>query len=421
MRSSPSSPDAALAGVRICDLSGQLAGAGATRFLAAFGAQVIRVEDPVKQGRWDIVRGSRPFVDEREGIDLGGPFNNHNVEKLGVTINLRDERGRELLASLIEVSDVVTENFSAGALARLGFGYQRLVELRPDIIYVSNSGFGASGPYAKYKTFGPIVQALCGLTFAAGLPGQPPAGIGYSYMDHMGANFMALAILAALAHRNRTGEGQWVDMSCTEAGLGLAGPQLLDFTANGRPMRREGSPDSNRSCAPPMAPHGVYRCRDTDGGDDWAAVACRDDADWRQLSSVVGTDWAQRPEYGTVTGRLAAQDELDRGLAEWTATRSVAEVEALLTGAGVPVAKVARPQQRIDEDPATSEFGLWPTVRHTKIGDVRVDGLPVHLSETDWRIEHGAPCLGEHNELVFGELLGLPAGEIERLADEGVI
>src|SRR5207302_801672 len=214
---------------------------------------------------------------DRRGVDFGGPFNNHNVEKLGVTLNLRTEPGRDLLRRLVAVSDVVTENFAAGVLAGLGFSYDELRHIRPDVIYVSNSGFGHSGPYAGFKTWGPIVQAVCGLTFESGLPGLPPAGWGYSYMDHHGGNFMAIAVLAALLHRQRTGEGQWIDMSCTEAGATLCGPGLLDATVNGRPRRRPGMPHSNRSQFPAMAPHGIYPAA---GDDQWVALACRDDRDW---------------------------------------------------------------------------------------------------------------------------------------------
>ncbi|MPY93561.1 MAG: CoA transferase, partial [Acidimicrobiia bacterium] len=247
-----------LANIRICDFTGQLAGAGATKWLAAFGAEVIRIEDPVKKGRWDILRGAPPFKDERRGIEYGAGFNNHNVEKLGITLNLRTERAKELLAELVRRSDVVSENFAAGVLDRLGFGYERLRELRPDVIYVSNCGFGQSGPYASYKSWGPIAQAVSGMTFQSGLPDEPPAGWGYSYMDHTGGYYMAIGILAALWHRARTGEGQWVDLSCSEAGAYLNGPALLDWTVNKRPLRREGRPNSNRSEYPAMAPHGVY-------------------------------------------------------------------------------------------------------------------------------------------------------------------
>ncbi len=411
-------PSSALGHVRICDLSGQLAGAGATRFLAAFGAQVIRVEDPVTEGRWDILRGSYPYRDERRGIELGGAFNNHNVGKLGVTINMRHDEGRRLLESLIAVSDVVTENFSAGAFARRGFSYERLREIRPDIVYVSNNGFGQTGPYRTYKTFGPIVQACCGLTFSSGLPGLPPAGWGFSYMDHMGANFMALAVLAALVRRRLTGEGQFVDMSCTEAGLALAGPDLLDYTVNGRPLRRPGSPDSNHSAHPQLVPHGVYPAA---GEDSWVAIACRDDDDWARLAAAIALDWAAEARFGALAVRAEAETELDRRLGAWTAGLDRHEIVRRLGAAGVPVALVASPAERIDEDPATTDWGLWPTVEHPEIGSVRVDGLPVHLSETDWVIDQPAPCLGQHNRYVFGEILGLDDERIDALAEAGAI
>ncbi|MCU1375903.1 MAG: L-carnitine dehydratase/bile acid-inducible protein [Actinomycetia bacterium] len=412
----PPGASQALAHLRICDLSGQLAGAGATRFLAAFGAQVIRVEDPVRQGRWDILRGSMPFVDERRGLEVGGAFNNHNVEKLGVTINLRTERGKDLLRKLVAASDVVTENFAAGVMARLGFSYEALRQIREDIIYVSNSGFGATGPYESFKTFGPVVQAMCGLTFSSGLRDQAPAGWGLAYMDHMGAAFMAMGLLAAVAHRNRTGEGQWVDMSCTEAGLTLAGPDLLDYTANGRPLRRPGMPDSNRSHDPAMAPHGIYP---TAAEDRWVAVACRDDADWERLRGRIDDAWAHEARWATLAGRIEHQDVLDEQLAAWTVRQDRDALAADLRRAGVPASVVALPEDRIEHDPMTSEWGLWPTVHHPEIGDVRVDGLGIHLSETDWAMRRGAPLLGEHNQEVFAGILGLDQAEIDQLAKDG--
>ena len=407
----------ALSHLRICDLSGQLAGAGATRFLAAFGAQVIRIEDPVRQGSWDIVRGSPPFVDERRGIDLGGGFNNHNVEKLGITLNLRTERGKQLLRELVAISDVVTENFAAGVLARMGFPYEELRAIKPDIVYVSNCGFGAWGPNSAFKTWGPIVQAVSGLTFSSGLAGEPPAGWGFSYMDHMGADTMAVAILAGLIHRNRTGEGQWIDMACTEAGTTLVGPDLLDYTVNGRPLRRSGQPDSNRSHAPARAPHGIYPAL---GEDNWIAIACRDDADWQRLAAVVDEPWATDGRFDSLGARLAEQDTLDDQLRAWTAPRDRFVTASAVRAAGVPAAAVARPEDRIDHDPATSEWGLWPTVHHREMGELRVDGIPVHLSDTDWSIERAGPCLGEHTHQVLSEILGLDDAEIEQLAQDGV-
>ena len=413
----PTNPKpAALAGVRICDFCGQLAGAGATKWLAAFGAEVIRIEDPVRQGRWDILRGVGPYVDERRGIEFGGGFNNHNVEKLGITLNLRTERGKELLTELIRQSDCVTENFAAGVLERLGFGYERLKALRPDIIYVSNCGFGQVGPYAAFKTWGPIVQAVSGLTFASGLPDQPPAGWGYSYMDHTGGYYMAMAILLALIHRKRTGEGQWVDLACTEAALTLHGPALLDWTVNGRPARREGQPHSNRNQWPAMAPHGIYPCA---GDDEWVAIACRDDDDWRRLAPVIAAPWTDDPAWATLDARLAGQDALDERVSAWTRDQDKFAVQKHLREAGVPCSAVQKPGERVDHDPDTE--GLWPTVTHSAMGEVRVDGTPARFSATPWRMTRGAPCLGEHNEDVFGRLLGLSPGDVAALREEGVI
>src|SRR5262249_23678062 len=168
--------DGALSRIRICDLSGQLAGAGATRLLAAFGAQVIRIEDPVTRGLWDIVRELPPRIAGDRTPEGGSGFNNHNVEKLGVTIDLRTERGKDLLRRLVRASAAVTETFAAGVMDRLGFGYDALQALKPDIVYVSNSGFGATGPYRSYKSWGPIAQAMSGLTWSSGLPDREPAG-----------------------------------------------------------------------------------------------------------------------------------------------------------------------------------------------------------------------------------------------------
>jgi crotonobetainyl-CoA:carnitine CoA-transferase CaiB-like acyl-CoA transferase len=259
---------------------------------------------------------------------------------------------------------------------------------------------------------------MCGLTFTSGLPDQPPAGWGYSYMDHVGAYYMAIAILLALFHKARTGEGQWVDMSCTEAGLTLTGPAILDYTVNGRPLRREGQPHSNRNQWPPMAPHGIYPAR---GEDRWIAIACRSDADWQRLAEVIGRHWAREARFATAEARLSAQEELDTLLSDWTRERDDFETAAALQSAGVPAGAVQRPAERIDGDPNTREWGLWPTVTHSKMGKVRVDGLPVHFSETDWEIQRGAPCVGEHTDQVLRDLLGMQPDEIQRLHEEGVL
>lgn len=408
----------ALGTVRICDFTGQLAGAGATKWLAAFGAEVIRIEDPVTHGMWDVLRNYDPFVDDRRGPDFGGGFNNHNVEKRGITLNLRTDRGKEILAEIVKKSDVVSENFAAGVLERWGFGWDRLRALREDVIYVSNCGFGHTGPYASYKTWGPIVQSMSGLTFTSGLPDSEPAGWGYSYMDHTGGMYMALAILFALIHKQRTGEGQWVDLSCTEAGLTLNGPAILDWTVNGRPMRRAGRPEGNRSSSPPMAPHGIFACA---GEDEWVSIACRNDLDWQILAGIIDQPWARDAKWKTLAGRVENQDELDRHLTNWTVSQKKFELQKKVVAAGVPSAAVQKPAERIDRDPGTREFGLFPEVVHSKMGRVRVDGLPAHFSKTDWKIERGGPCVGEHTDQVLRELLGYDADEIAQLHEEGIV
>ena len=406
----------ALSGFRICDFTGQLAGAGATKWLASFGAQVIRIEDPVRQGRWDILRGNEPFKDERRGINLGGAFNNHNTDKLGITLNLKSEKGKELLTKLIKVSDAVTENFAAGVLDRLGFGYESLKEIKPDIVYVSNCGFGHKGPYSHFKTWGPIVQAVSGLTFTSGLPEEPPAGWGYSYMDHTGGYYMAMAILAALPHRQHSGEGQWVDMACTEVAVSLNGPSLLDWSANNNPLRTEQGLNSNRSQFLQMAPHGIYPCS---GEDEWIAISCRNDQDWESLSEIIQQDWTEH--YQSLNQRLSEQDDLDKAMASWTVGYEKHDLQFRIQAIGVPVSAVQTPEDRIDFDTSTRDFNLWPTVEHSEIGEVAVDGNPVHFSDSDWNMNSGAPCLGEDNEKVFIEILGLSKEDIRGLKQENVI
>lgn len=407
-----------LAHLRVCDFGGQLAGAGATKILAAFGAEIIRVEDPVTQGRWDALRGVGPFVDDRRGVNLGGGFNNHNVGKLGVTANLRTEAGRQLVRDLIAVSDVVCENFAPGVLARRGFSYEDLCAIRPDIIYVSNCGFGHTGPYKDFKTWGPIVQAVSGLTFTSGLPDHEPAGWGFSYMDHGAAFYMAIAILAALHHREQTGEGQWVDLASTSAGIAMLPTEVLDYSVNGRPARRPGQPPGNRASFEEMAPHNIYAAR---GEDRWVAIACRDDDDWKALATAVGEPWAQDERYRTLPGRLAAQDDLDHHLGAWVRTREADDAATTVVAAGVPASVVKSPAERIDGDPELEDWGLFPEVDHPEMGRVRVEGLPMHLSATDWTIDEPGPLLGQHNDVVFGGLLGRTDEELAQLRADGVI
>lgn len=404
----------ALSHLRVCDLSGQLAGAGATKILAAFGAEVIRVEDPVTRGLWDALRGVGPYVDHRRGVDLGAGFNNHNVGKYGVTLNLRVDEGRQLLRELISVSDVVCENFAAGVMEHRGFGYDELRRIKPDIVYVSNCGFGHTGPYRDFKTWGPIVQAVSGLTFTSGLPDAEPAGWGFSYMDHGSAFYMAVAIMAALHHREQTGEGQHVDLATVPAGMAMLPTEILDWTVNKRPTRAGG----NRADFGEFAPHGVYPCR---GDDRWVALCCRDDREFTLLAKVLDEPALTSERFATLQKRLAAADELDDVIGARTAAREPAALAADLIGEGVPASVVKSPPERIDEDPDLARMGLFPRVTHPEIGSVRVEGIPMTFSATPWQIDSGAPLLGQHNRDILGGLLGHDDETIDDWSKRGVI
>src|ERR1700689_2100093 len=218
--------------------------------------------------------------------DMGGQYNNKNSGKRGISLNIRHPKGLEIARRLVAISDIVAEGFSPGVLDRLGLGYDVQRKIRPDIIYVQQSGMGGYGSYGRLRTVGPIAGSFAGTNHMSGLP-EPamPVGWGYSYLDWMGAYGYALALLGALYHRDRTGEGQWIDASQCESGLFLTGTSILDWSANGREWRRYG----NRSPYKPAAPHGAFRCK---GNDRWVAIACFSEPEWQTLARVAGhAEW----------------------------------------------------------------------------------------------------------------------------------
>ena len=327
--SEPSLEQWPLEGIRVVDLSWFLASAGAGRYLAAFGAEVIKVEH---SSRWDQMRWSQgkcppggraqrdaatepiPPPNVGDNPDRGGAFMEINAGKLGMGLNLKRTSARELLLRLIEVSDVLIEGFSPGTLDRMGLGYERLQAINPRLVYVQQSGLGQFGVNGAMRTFGPTAAGFAGTSEMSGLPDPyPPAGIGYSYLDWFGAYNVANAVMAGLYRRNLTGTGVHIDASQVEVGLYLAGPTILDHSVNGRQYRRTG----NRSTYKPAAPHGAYR---TSGTDRWIAMSCFTDAHWAGLLSVIddGT-LAMTAQYATLVGRIAEQDALDAVLDERTA------------------------------------------------------------------------------------------------------
>lgn len=404
-----------LAGVRVVDLTWIIAGPTATRFLADFGASVYKIEH---EQAVDPIRLGRPLVGERPTLNNSGFFNYMNRNKRSVLLNARHPRGMELLRDLIAVSDVVIENFSAGTLASWGLDYAGLRALREDIVYCSISGFGHTGRDREHTTWGPTAQALSGLTFTSGLPGKPPAGWGYSFMDHTAGYSAAIAILAALWHRARTGEGQHLDLSQVEAGTVLNGPAILDRTVNGRSWRRAGLPPGNRAWEPAVAPHNTYPCA---GEDRWIAIAVMCDAEWEALARVMGEpEWARGERFATNAARLANEDALDERIAAWTAPREDYALMAELQAAGVRAAVCQKPGDRVERDPQLAARGWWRTLPHAEMGDTPHDGVAPRLSDTPGELRAPAPLIGADTRAVLAETLGLGEAELDDCEAAGV-
>ena len=414
-----------LAGVRVTDFCWMGVGACATRLLADFGAEVIRIEDRNRLDmprRLPIYKGeARTYGEEDANPDpnKGGLFNNYNRNKLGVTINMRSPKGRALTDRLIAASSVVTENFAPGVMERWGLTYDRLEQLSPNVIFARMSGFGHTGPHAEYKSYGPVVQAVSGLSYISGLPGEEPSGWGLSYMDNEAAFFNAAALLMAIYNRNLTGRGSEIDVSAVEAGVNLLGPILLEVAVNGRSTRDGRYPTGNRLEHPDAAPHGVYPCL---GEDRWIAIAVFDDAEWRGLVTAMGDpDWAKAPAFATQAGRFAHQDALDAHLAAWTLGFDRHALMHRLQALGVPAGAVQTAEDTNDHDPQIASRGVFFDLDHPVIGEARFEGTPIHFSRTvqeNWR---SAPLLGEDNDHVFTTILGMDQGEIDELREEGVI
>ena len=420
----------ALDNVRIFDFSWFLASAGGTRFLAALGAECIKVEwvahPDTRMGAMapvggraarDLADGPLPPVSDP---NMGGQFNNKNAGKRGISLNVRHPEGLAIARRLVALSDVVAEGFSPGVMDRWGLGYEQLRELKPDIIYAQQSGMGAHGTYGRFRAVGPIAASLAGASEMSGLP-EPamPAGWGYSYLDWIGAYSFASAILSALFHRQRTGQGQWIDASQTETGIFVGGTAVLDWSANGRAYARTG----NRSPYKPAAPHGAYPCA---GTDHWIAIACFTDEDWQALCGAApAAPWADDARFRTLAARLAHQDALDECVAAWTRDQDRYELMHRLQAAGVAAGVCQAASDRYERDPQLAHLDWLTELTGTRIGRWPVAEVPVKLDRTPayigGRLDRGAPVYGEDNAYVYGELLGYSTAQIARLADDGVI
>jgi benzylsuccinate CoA-transferase BbsF subunit len=389
-----------LDGVRVLDFTWVVAGPVTTRILADLGADVVKVER----------RGSLDFGDRRGG--LSGTLMRG---KRSIMLDLNDARAVDVARRLAAVSDVVVDNFSARVMTNLGLDYEALVRLRPDIICVRMTGFGLDGPNRDHVSYGPTLQALTGYTLLMAEPDGPPAGYGYSYSDLAGGNLGALAVLAALWHRRRTGRGQLVDLSQLETVASVLGPVLLERASDGGATAAAG----NASQEAPGAPHGVYRCA---GDERWIAITVFTDGEWERFAGAIGRPaWTRDERFATRSGRLRHVRELDRRVAEWTAGQRAEDAMDALQRAGVAAGRVANAEDLCARDPQLAARGHFVDVPTPEGRTVRIDGPPFLLSETPARVSGPGPLLGEHADEVLRDLLGLGADQIASLRAAGVV
>ena len=396
-----------LEGVRILDFTWVVAGPVATRILADHGAEVVKVE-----------RKNPPPLGNRK---LGLQCDLHR-DKLSVALNMQHPRGVELARKIAAKSDIVMDNFSARVMRSWGMDYESLKAVKPDIICISMSGLGHTGPLSSYVSYGPTLQALTGYTLLMAEPDGTPAGYGYSYADMCGGYTGALAALVALWNRRRTGRGQFVDLSQLEAVASVIGPTLLDISANGRTQ----SPPGYASQEGPAAPHGVYKCKplkNNDGSTDddrWIAISVRTGSEWRRFVTAIGSpSWASDPSFRTLYLRMRNSSALDENISRWTAEHSAEDAMNILQDAGIAAGVVQNGIDICARDPQLKERGFWPTVSTAKGAATQVTGIPFKLSGTSGQVRTIAPEVGENTDYVLGELLGLTRADQESLIAEG--
>ena len=402
-----------LAGVRVCDFTWIVAGPQATRILADLGADVVKVEN---ESYIDSMRWGQQADPDHPSFNGSGFHGNFNRNKRGITANLHHPKGREAVERLIAQSDIVIENYSAGAFDRMGFGWDRVQELNPNAIYVSLSGFGQIGRDRLYITWGPTAAAVSGATQMSGLPDEDPAGWGYSYLDHTAGYYGAIGALLALHHRRRTGEAQHVDIAQIETGMVLTGVPVLDYQVNGRGYRRVGNHDDHRS----IAPHNTYRCAADEVGDDrWIAIVAEREEQWAALCDELGAaELASDERFASNESRKAHEDELDAAITGLTRGRDAGELMYALQAAGVAAGICQRTDDKMEHDEQLAARGFYPVAPHEHLGEHRYEGYPAKFSDARWRMVRGAPLLSEDTMDVLTELLGYSADEVAEMMTE---
>ena len=401
---------AAFEGLKVLDFCWVVVGPLTTKHLADHGATVIRVES---LSRLDYLRSTAPFKDGKFGLNRSQFWSTFNTSKKSLGLNLGTEKGRELILHLVKEwqPDIVSESFAPGQMARWGFDYESLRKVKPDLIYFSTTQLGQTGSYAQYAGFGNIGAAIAGLNQITGWPDRSPVGPWGAMPDMVNPPLAMSAIIAALEYRRRTGKGQRLDLSQIEGALQYIAPALLDYASNGTVAERNGNRDST------MSPHGAFPVK---GEDRWIAIAVRNDSDWKALCSLAsGEAWAEDERFATFLGRKEHEDELEAAISEWTSRTDGEKLMNDLQARGVP-ASVVRSCLELMNDPQLNHENFFHETGHEECGTMPVDGPSFRLSLTPWKAS-GSPVLGQHNEEVLTQILGLGEAELAALITDGVI
>jgi len=389
-----------LHGVRVLDFTWMLAGPYATRIFADFGAEIIKVQSK------KTARGAES--------NLTGYFNTWNRNKRSMTLDLSHPEAREIVLKVAGKCDVVIENFSPRVMPNLGLDYEKLKEVKPDLVMLSMSAMGQRGPWKDYVAYAPTLHALSGLTQLTSLKEDAPIGLGYAFADIVAGLYAAFAVLAALEYRDRTGQGQYIDLSEYEALCTFMGPFLLDASVN----RKEILPPVDRLEYIAAAPYGCYQCS---GEDRWCVIAVSGEAEWQRLCRVLGhPDWTKEKRFATTAERRENRKELDDFLSKWTIQHRAEEVVNLLQEAGI-ASGVVQNAEDLAGDSQLKARNFFVQLDHPVLGKTVADRSPIKFEEdctVDWK---AAPQLGEDNRYLFLELLGFTEEELSRYVERGVI
>jgi benzylsuccinate CoA-transferase BbsF subunit len=418
------SPRGPLAGVRVLDFTWYWAGPYGTMLLAFLGAEVIKVEsmkkiDGMRRPDSFVVFSTpkghtmeqRQDVPYDQAIEQQVTYQDMSLGKLSVKLDLSQPKAREIARRLVAKSDVVAENFRPGVMDKLELGYQRLREVKPDIIMLATSAMGSTGPRHNDLGFAVIFNALSGLAHLTGHPEAPPTDI-RDGTDLRASLSSAFAVLAALVHRQRTGQGQYIDVASVEAVSCLVGEELMHYSMNGEVRNRKGNRDDI------LAPHNLYRCQ---GDDAWVAIVVGSDQEWRAVCAAIGQPGlASDARYADAYKRWANQLELDAILATWALERTAHEASALLQAAGVAATPLNNAPDLLN-DPHLRAREAFVHVNHPLLPERDVMGVPFKLSGTPVGVPGPAPMLGQHTPYVLTNLLGMSEDEVLTLAQEGVL